>query len=382
MIKEHKKLNKVVVVGDIHAGMYSNSYEKFEIVKSFFYDQLIPYLIKLKQEFSNDNLTLIMLGDTFDIKQQISVVIQNSVIGIFEELSSILDTYVLVGNHDMPIASNPNINSIRILNHIENIQVVSDENGLSLVDLKDRNHYLFPYNNSAEKEKNIIDSLADGSILYMHTEIAGFHYEGVPVDASKHNQISDFNKFKQIISGHIHKKQEILNILFTGTPYHIRKGEDGNEPGYWLFDFSKDEIEREYIENKVSPRYIKLDYEFFRDSDESDIIPIIENNYVDIKTPYTLTAPIEKVALIEKYGNKCKTLEFTARKPTDLKLENIIGSNGIELDNFSISSTISEFFKDNNSFKSGKNSYILDEKTKRELEEKILESYNKHKYNE
>lgn len=376
MVAQHKPLDIVITVGDVHAGMYSNSYEKFDVVKSFFMDQLIPKIIEIKSQNPGRNVTLILLGDTFDIKQQISIVIQNSMIDIMELMSYHVDVYVMVGNHDMPIADNPNINSIKILKFVPGIELVDKPCVLS--DVNGKFHVLIPYNNTKEKEMDVISEFTlPDTTLYCHTEIAGFHYEGVPVDHSKHNKISDFSNFLRVISGHIHKKQEINNILFTGTPYHIRKGEDGNDTGYYIFDY-KNGTET-YVENTTSPRYVTVDYEFFLDMDFIDAEQLIKNNYVDVKTPYNLSNPIEKIKLIEKYASLCRSFEFSSRKPTDIKIENLIGTNGVDVKPISIQSTITDFFKDTKTFKAQKNSYTISDEEKNVMKERILKSYETYK---
>lgn len=379
MITHHKPLDIVIQIGDIHAGMYSNSYEKFDIVKSFLLEQLQPKIIELKKNNPGRNVTVIFLGDTFDIKQQISIVIQNTIIDIMEILSKHVDIYDIVGNHDMPIADNPNINSIKTLKFVPNICVV--DNPLELTDISGNLHVLIPYTNTKEKEFEIIQPYRNRNVeLHMHTEIAGFHYEGVPVDHSKHNAIADFKDFKKVRSGHIHKKQSINNILFTGTPYHIRKGEDGNDTGYYVIDYKNDtEI---YIENIISPRYIKVDYEFFRDMDFGDAKKLISNNYVEIMTPYSLTSPIEKIELVDKYAGFARTFEFASRKPTDIKIENLIGTSGVDVKPISIQSTISDYFEQISSFKAQKNLYTVTDEEKNLMKDRIIKSYELHKLTE
>lgn len=379
MITNHKPLDIVIEVGDIHAGMYSNSYERFDTVKAFFMEQLLPKIKQLKEENPDRNVTLLLLGDTFDIKQQISIVIQCAILQIFESIAEFVDIYVIVGNHDMPIADNPNINSVKTLSYMPGICLV--DSVTELTDINGGLHVLIPFTNTKEKELELIKPYEDkNATLHMHTEIAGFHYEGVPVDHSKHNHINDFIKFKRVKSGHIHKKQEINNILFIGTPYHIRKGEDGNDTGYYICDYKNDtEI---YMENTVSPRYITVDYEFFREMEFEDAKQLISNNYVDVKTPYALTNPVEKIELIDKYAQFARIFEFSSRKPTDIKIDNLIGTSGVEIKPISIQSTIKSFFEETNSFKAQKNLYMITEDEKKALEDRILKSYETHKLTE
>ena len=372
-------ISHIIIVGDIHAGMYSNSYEKHGTLLEFF-DEILIKTIKTLQDAGNE-VCVIFEGDMFDIKQQVSTVIQNSLIDKIETIGGMCETIVNVGNHDMPIASNPNINSVKFARYMKGVTLADVPTYANISGYK---ICVVPYTNTKEKEKEILTAIYEkyGKInLALHTEIAGFHYEGVPVDESKHNSIEDFSMFAEVFSGHIHKRQLKANITFTGTPYHIRQNESGNEVGITIKHIKTGETE--FIENKLSPRYIVVDYSYFEDLEEADKISLISNNYLTLMLPYAVTKPIDKRLVLELYSKYTRTISFSSRIPKTFNLSNTIDTKGIDkaMNSISTRDILTSYFKNTMTFKVNKHEYVIQEEAKRdELRNKILTSYENYKH--
>lgn len=83
-----------VLITDLHFGVKNNSMTWFNSQMSFFKNQFIPYI----KEHHPDRL--ICLGDVFDIRSTISTLIAHEVHKLFIEISSIVPTYIIAGNHD------------------------------------------------------------------------------------------------------------------------------------------------------------------------------------------------------------------------------------------------------------------------------------------
>ena len=57
------------------------------------------------------------------------------------------------------------------------------------------------------------------------------------------------------VCGHFHIRQDNKNIHYIGSPYHKDRGDRGNAKGITVLDF--DTGETRFIENEVSPRFMK-----------------------------------------------------------------------------------------------------------------------------
>lgn len=223
------------------------------------------------------------VGDMNNIKQAISTVIQNRQIDLMEEIAELTLVYIMIGNHDTPFKHNPKINSLKSLGLIQGVQLVDEP--VIVQTVKGESVMMIPWIFGKDNELKVIKE-NDADYLIAHTEIAGFHYEGVPVSDSKHNQISDFAKFKRVWSGHIHKYQEKENILFIGTPFQTKKSEINNKNGIHLIDFETGE--EKFLENKISPTFKRIDIFTLMNMKKSEADEFVKNSYVTMVMPSEL----------------------------------------------------------------------------------------------
>jgi calcineurin-like phosphoesterase family protein len=78
---------KVFMITDTHFGVYLNNLDKWSnMMESTFYNFVIPFL----KENSKPGDILIHLGDLFDNRTSISIIIMNKVERILKEISEIL----------------------------------------------------------------------------------------------------------------------------------------------------------------------------------------------------------------------------------------------------------------------------------------------------
>jgi DNA repair exonuclease SbcCD nuclease subunit len=98
----------------------------------------------------------------------------------------------------------------------------------------------------------------------------------------------DFTQFtyiKRVFSGHIHKRQELVNsrYIYTGSPYHTKRSDIGNVKGVYCLNTETDEIQ--FTENNISPIFQRIKLEDILELTLSDSEEIFCNNYTDIIVP-------------------------------------------------------------------------------------------------
>ena len=377
MIKNISKLDLVIKIGDVHAGCYSNSSEWFDNTKQLIYGFIIPFVKHVIKKYPDRNVKVLFMGDWFDIKQAVSTIIENESITMMEKLAELCDILGIIGNHDCPSPNNTEINSVRCFYHIEGVQFYPKPTVLETV--LGEKVLLMSYNSTKEKEKEIIDSF-EADYLCCHTEIAGFHYEGKPVEESKHNHIEDFKKFKRVYSGHIHKKQSKDNILFMGTPRQVRANELNNENGIYLVDYKNQK--EFFIENTLSPKFKAINIFTLMNMKLSEANEYVKNAYVTVVCPSNLMyklSPYKINGVLSDYKNiDHKTLSDGIEKWNPLNPPGgfpIVESGGIDLESISIPNRLRAFIEQLENVKIGKQFIGLNESVKPKLVEYIDRLY-------
>jgi len=113
----------------------------------------------------------------------------------------------------------------------------------------------------------------------MHTDISSMSLDnGMTIVGAVDSEI-----YKgRIISGHIHKRQEMRNVIYVGSPYHLRRSDIGNVKGIYTLDFTKDEHNITFKENNFSPIFHKIKVGDFMKMGIEERNKFLNNNYNDI----------------------------------------------------------------------------------------------------
>lgn len=92
-----------------------------------------------------------------------------------------------------------------------------------------------------------------GDVLFTHLEVEGFYFNPFKKCEDKTFTKDSFINYDLVVSGHLHKKQEDGNIIFTGSPYSTRKDEAGDH--YFAV---VDGTDCELIEYNEAPDYMTV----------------------------------------------------------------------------------------------------------------------------
>lgn len=132
-----------------------------------------------------------------------------------ETLSDICEVVVLVGNHDQSGNANDGLNSLSIFNKLKKRNLKIVEFGTLIGQFA-----YMPYERDSAKFLEVVNGMANdhgANVLVCHQTIKGSKYENgfYAPDGVDSELISE--KFVNIISGHIHSRQEFGRVIYPGT---------------------------------------------------------------------------------------------------------------------------------------------------------------------
>lgn len=283
-------VKKVITVGDLHSGRFDNSEEFLNDNIEFFDKFLFPIMAK----YIPEEVIVVLLGDLFDNKQKIGTYTQSVILDKIEELSKKCNKLIIeTGNHDTPFLDEIQHSAIKPLRLIPNVTIVGkdpfilEEEGCPTLGFTS-------WCNSSEKLKKNLEALREGGADYGfgHNSVYGFEHEGKSIEKKGHLSISDFAGFKTFFMGHIHKRQHIQNVRFTGSGLHCRAVEYKNlQVGIDVLDLATGEIE--FIENNISPKFKRLNFLKLMDCPKNEFEKLISNNFVTLVIPSYLESVID-----------------------------------------------------------------------------------------
>lgn len=273
-------IGKIFLVGDLHLGIRNNSVEWADIQKEFLLEVLPKTAIE--NGFNPETDILILEGDIFHSRESINVRIQNDSMEIFQNLAKVFKrgVFIILGNHDVYYKDSNQVNSVRPLKHLaENIHVFESPEVLTINE-KD-NWLMLPW---VEDTKSLGSYVADYagmcSRIVCHADIKGLKFNRW-TKVEHGLEVTALSQYDRVYSGHIHHRQEQDNILYTGTPYQMDRGDRGNVKGYYIID-AKDNYRETFIENQVSPNYVKYDICELLDMNIKELTTLLANNFVDV----------------------------------------------------------------------------------------------------
>jgi len=185
-----------LLIGDPHF-KNDNAYES---------NQLIEEIYKLLKKNNYDKI--IILGDILDTHEKINLQPFLKATEFIINLSKIIKTYVLIGNHDR---RNNNI----FLTEEHPFLALKNKENIVIVDkvFKENNYLFVPYvptGRFQEALKTIEYQKSDIDIIFAHQEFENsiFSNQGDPIPEDV-----------KIYSGHIHNYIKIKNLTYVGTPF-------------------------------------------------------------------------------------------------------------------------------------------------------------------
>ena len=266
-----------ILITDTHFGIKQNSITWFNSQSNFIYKQLIPYI-----EDHKDVVRLIHLGDVFDSRSSISVLIAAKVKKIFNDLARVCGQVIVIGgNHDYYSPNSNEYNSIEL--------VLGDVPGITLVTR---------------------DILIDGGNMYVpwyeydvgviENKVREFNIKNVFVHKDIVNgDIPNINA--RLFSGHIHSPLFRTNkgLYNLGSCYAIDFSDCNSERGF--YELSGSGIK--FIPNNYSIRFWRLfNEDIFKDHIMS------QDDYIEMYISQSNMATTDYATVIDKYIKQYKNI--------------------------------------------------------------------------
>lgn len=248
---------------DIHLGLGQDS--------SIFHKISLDFAKWASEYYKSNQIDEIIIpGDIFHNRSQISVetlTIARQFFDYFKDFT----VYISTGNHDCFKKDSSDINSIALLSGWNNIRIVDNE-PLILETNYEKTLGLVPWGTD-------IKDFPKCDVIFAHLEISSFYMNSYKVCEHGFSYKDLFNYAPTIVSGHFHKKdhrnyENNKQIVYLGSPYQHNFGDIHDTRGIYVYNIADNTLE--FIENKISPKHIKLSIKESIDED------IIKNNFVSI----------------------------------------------------------------------------------------------------
>ena len=325
----HKtEVENIVLLSDVHIGARNASLEWLDNMKNYFTNFFIPYLKTVVQD-NADKTALIIAGDFFDHRQHIDINVLNVGLDIMIQLSSVVQTYIVIGNHDIYKKRDVDVNSLRVFRALPNVKVIDT---LTLLNVKSGVKFaLIPWIENHEEETNLLKELKTMSdYAIMHADISGMIYDnGRAILNGADSKVYG----KKIYSGHIHKRQEGKNVTYIGSPYQLKLSDIYNVKGVYTLHVNDDgTVKESFVENKYSPIFLKVAFANILNKTLGELKSMMHNNYVYIVIPKKVSKELNKPVLmnaLEECGAKHLEIIIDKDKDNTVVQENAVSDMSI-----------------------------------------------------
>ena len=237
--------HKVGFFTDLHLGLHQNS-EKWHDVT---YKWAKWFTSELKRKKIKK---IIFGGDLFHYRDEINVktlFFANKLLDLFNDFEILM----IPGNHDAYYKDNSTVHSLSILNNRHNIKVFDTP---TIEVLSNKRVGFCPWGTDITKIPKNCD------LLVGHFELLNFSFNSFKVCEDGMESADILDKCNLVFSGHFHKRQHRKydngEIVYAGNPFEMDFNDIGDQKGYYILDFSSENIQYEFFKNTVSPTHVKV----------------------------------------------------------------------------------------------------------------------------
>ena len=221
---------KIAVITDQHFGARKSSKFFHDYFRRFYDDIFFPYLKE------NKITTIVDMGDTFDNRRAIDLwAIDWAKENYFNRLRDMgVTIHTIIGNHDIYYRNTNTVNSVNLLlKEYDNVKIYSEVEEVKLGRLK----VLFvPWINRENEEQTLkVIQKSKSKVVMGHLELNGFRAtRGHMMEDGM--DISVYDKFEKVYSGHFHTRSTNGKVYYLGNPYEMFWNDVKDDRGFHIFD--------------------------------------------------------------------------------------------------------------------------------------------------
>lgn len=285
---------EVAIFSDLHLGVHNDSPLWHDITNKW----IDSFISKLKQKKVN---TIFFLGDWFHNRAAVSGLTLKISADILEKFKD-FSLYMFPGNHDLYYLDQADVSSIALFKGYENITLIEKP---TTIFIGNKTITMVPWGYSP-----VDSSVSSADYLFGHLEINTFAMNSSGQLCEDGFKLSELlSKFKLIFSGHFHKAQERKyssgTIQYVGNPFQMNYGEAEDTKGFIILDINTSEYS--FIENKISPKFIKWNLSDLIKKDYPTIAKNCRDNFVRLSIDLSITT--EDMSELVKLISACKPEE-------------------------------------------------------------------------
>ena len=306
IISKKDAANKYLILADLH----------FHHIPLRRYNWGEQFLDELKEKFLSQKLKgIFLLGDMFEVGNRLDGSVLNSfLLFIYKCIGKRIPLYWLSGQHDV---YKPFCHSLFGLKNL--IKII--EKYYKFTD----NTYFVSYHYNYNDYREILEMIPQNSILFTHIPVKEF----LPISPDKNIMLlSEFQKFKKIISGDIHTGKTKSNFTYVGVPFQRDFREENVKGRILLWDGNElfEEVEI------IHPMFLTI-------KNRNDL----EKFLSEFTTTRCYLIRIREGISIPKDIISKGKIEIIGSLPKEIKIDKI--SEQIKTDTISYQKTMEEFVK-------------------------------------
>lgn len=329
-------MEKIILTADLH-------------IQEGLYCQVgLDYLDRLTEYALNNNINKIaFLGDLLDKSSRIKNDVFVPLFKKIEHMKEVgLEMWFIFGNHDIT-STNTNSSILEVFEKYGHLV-----NSIQTYELGNYTINMSPFTKDAALVPTV-----NADYLFTHLNIIGFDLGGgrIAGDEQQAFPISMFSNYKEVFTGHYHKRQRIDNVQYIGAPYQLNFGDVGDDnKGFEILNL--EDGTTEFIKYTEAPRFKKYGYDelwhLLENTKEGDnflqntLVKIVVDKKVDSlsKLKSVLYNNFGVIDIVNEFENKEEN-----RSADDIKVEmnlsiadmikEFVSKINVELDGFEIKGT-------------------------------------------
>lgn len=323
-------MKEIAIISDLHIGVHRSDPKYLQ----WSLDYVVFLVQKMKERKVN---RLFILGDIFHNRKEVSTIAIETArkfFGVLRENEITVD--IIPGNHDCYYDANTDATSLALLAgwpnvyvHYSPFDVVYGPEGARKFGV------MVPWGADISQLKG-----KNYQFLMGHFEITSFNMTSSQVCDNGISSDSVFEIAPLVFSGHFHlrcdrKYKNGKRIIYVGSPYELDWGDYGSTKGIYFYDLNSGEID--FVENDVSPRHIKLEYDPNNMTDKEKVaefkeqLKSVKGNIVKLVSDDSSNIKQKDLQKIIEIVNKLTPGEFTcdlkSSDDSEDKIELEISSN-------------------------------------------------------